>query len=92
MKVPGDYYERLQYGILGIEPVFRDSLPVMRKKLIARGANWGLVSNTKLIRLRRHIGSLGHAWGNLQQPIKFVKPERVVQTINASQRLPFKAK
>jgi len=46
MKVSGGYYERLQYGILGIEPVFRDSLPVMRKKLIARGVNGGLVSNT----------------------------------------------
>ena len=46
MKVAGDYYLRLQYGILGMEPVFRESLLVMRKKLIARGVNGGLVSNT----------------------------------------------
>ena len=46
IKVAGDYYERLQYRILGIEPVFRVSLLVMRKKLIARGVNGGLVSNT----------------------------------------------
>lgn len=46
MKVAGDYYERLQYGILGIELVFRDSLLVMRKKLIADGVNGSLVSNT----------------------------------------------
>lgn len=46
IKVAGYYYERLQYRILGIELVFRDSLLVMRKKLIARGVNGGLVSNT----------------------------------------------
>lgn len=46
IKVAGDYYERLQYRILGIELVFRDSLLVMREKLIARGVNGGLVSNT----------------------------------------------
>lgn len=61
MKVLGSYYERIQYGISDIEPLFRDNLPAKREKLIAGGENWHLVSNAKAIRLRRHIGSLGHA-------------------------------
>ena len=61
MKVQGSYYERIQYGIFDTEPLFQDNLPAKREKLITDGENWRVVSNAKAIRLRRHIGSLGHA-------------------------------